>query len=693
MSSLFIRTLFNHFIETCQSSEYAVPLKGVTPHDVHVGISDAKNLLQSRKSMNEMSDLVEKEQFLFRSMSTPHKLGQSYSVNADGSVAYRTPLQMSRHELYENIPFTAVFGLQKKERSMSMAVSSYAADLDALAADQMAMAKEKRHLSSQELTLRHSQASLMLMEELELDNVMVTTPLIFAVMVAAMGQFLVGYNIGVMNAPEAYVFPGHTTAQWSLAVAAFCFGGPFGANFAGQLAETRGRRGALLICTWIFLLGGSIQTGAVNMTMIIVSRLIIGLASGISTVIVPIYLGELAPPTLRGTLGTLTQFALVVGILVSDFFAFPFANLEKWRVLFSVTVIVSFLQLLCAPWLLESPRWLLSRKPDSRKARYIIKKLRGLRYDHEVETEVDHFLSASNSQDVTHGEKHQTMGFGDMIADKNIRLLVVSCFVLQSVQQLCGINAVFYYSTSFFEGIIPNPLIGTTMVAAVNVLATYAALLLMDSCGRRTLLLWSTAGMLFSCVVIVASLLGYFSNITALIAVNVYVIFFEIGLGPIPWLIVAEMFDAKYVATAMSSSSQINWFFNFVVGLAFPYINKYLGPYSFAPFATVLFLGFLFTAIFLPETQGTTPEELQKQLIKKNESVVYHNMSFVGNVYGGDAESGTDLGDEWRVAMDQVRQEEEDAMNLGTYNYGFKPIDEVEESAPQKPGGFMAGVY
>jgi SP family facilitated glucose transporter-like MFS transporter 3 len=215
----------------------------------------------------------------------------------------------------------------------------------------------------------------------------------------------------------------------------------------------------------------------------------------------------------------------------------------------------------------------------------------------------------------------------------------------------------------------------------------------MDSCGRRTLLLWSTAGMLFSCVVIVASLLGYFSNITALIAVNVYVIFFEIGLGPIPWLIVAEMFDAKYVATAMSSSSQINWFFNFVVGLAFPYINKYLGPYSFAPFATVLFLGFLFTAIFLPETQGTTPEELQKQLIKKNESVVYHNMSFVGSVYGGDAESGIDLGDEWRVAMDQVRQEEEDKMALGTYNYGFKPIDEVEESAPQKPGGFMAGAY
>jgi len=671
--------------------EYSMPLKGVTPHG---GIPHSR-MAPGRRSMHEMSNLVE-ESDLFKSTGTPKTMmSKSYSVNADGSIAYLTPLQMGRHELYESIPFTAVFGLQKKERSLSMAVSSYAADLDVMEADQISMVQSQKHLSSHELAARHSQASLMLLEELELDNVMVTTPLIFAVIVAAMGQFLVGYNIGVMNAPEAVVFPGHSTLEWSIAVAAFCFGGPFGANYAGQLAETRGRRGALLICTWTFLFGGILQTAALNMYCIIGSRLIIGIASGISTVIVPIYLGELAPPTLRGTLGTLTQFALVVGILVADLFAFPFATHDKWRILFAVTGIVALLQLLCAPWLLESPRWLLSKKPDSRKARYIIKKLRGLRYEEEVETEVGHFVGAMNSQDVTHGEEHKTMGFMDMIADKKIRLLVVSCFVLQSVQQLCGINAVFYYSTSFFDGIIPNPLIGTTLVGGVNVLATYAALLLMDSCRRRTLLLWSTAGMFLSCIVIVASLLGYFSNIIALLAVNVYVIFFEIGLGPIPWLIVAEMFDGKYVATAMSASSQINWFFNFVVSMVFPYLNEYLGPYSFVPFASVLLFGFIFTAIWLPETQGTTPEELQARLIKKNESVVYHNMSFVGDMVGDDGQQGT-LGDEWRMAMDQVRKEEEDAMNVGTFNYGFKPIDDkVEKGSPPAPvaGGFMAGAY
>lgn len=623
-------------------------------------------------SMHEMSNLADMGDGIYGGVGKGGRMKKSISVSADGAISYLTPVQMSRHELYESIPFTAVFGLQRKERNLSVAVSSYAADLDLLEADQMALATTKKHLSKQELELRRSQASLLLLDELELDTVMVTTPLIFAVLVAAMSQFLVGYNTGVMNAPESVVFIGHSTAQWSLAVAAFAVGGPFGANIAAVLADTRGRRGAILINTWLFLLGGLVQSFAFNMCFIIGARFIIGFASGISSVLVPIYLGELAPPTLRGTLGTMTQFAMVVGILVSDFFAFPFATESKWRLLFSVTAITAILQLFCAPWLLESPRWLLSQNSNSKKARYIIKKLRGLRYDHEVDTEVDHFVSAMEAQKVNSSSKSNSGGggFAEMFADRNVRLLVVSCFVLQMTQQLCGINAVFYYSTAIFDGVISNPLIGTTLVGAVNVVATYIALLLMDACGRRTLLLWSSGGMFLSCIVLVLALMKYLSNTYALLAVMVYVTFFEIGLGPIPWLIVAEMFDAKYVALAMSASCQVNWVCNFLVGLIFPYLNKYLGPYSFVPFATVLLLGFIFCAVWLPETQGTTPEELQAMLVEKNASTIYHNMSFADDVVGDKPtdEQTTDLGDQWRIAMDQVRAEEQEAMQSGTFS-------------------------
>ena len=103
-----------------------------------------------------------------------------------------------------------------------------------------------------------------------------------------------------------------------------------------------------------------------------------------------------------------------------------------------------------------------------------------------------------------------------------------------------------------FDGVIEDPLVGTTLMGAINVLATYVALLLMDRCGRRTLIMWSSAGMFLSCIVVVLALLGYFSSpLVALGGVAAYVSFFEIGLGPIPWLIVAEMFDQRYVTAAM----------------------------------------------------------------------------------------------------------------------------------------------
>ena len=526
----------------------------------------------------------------------------------------------------------------------------------------------QRHLSEKEMELHRSNANLLMLEELEADKNLVTIPLIFSVIAASTSQFLVGYNTGVMNAPEAVVFPGHSTASWSIAVAAFAVGGPFGAVCSGTLADTRGRRGALMIVVWTFLLGGLLQAFALDMLTIIISRFIIGLASGSSSVLVPIYLGEMAPPTLRGTLGTLTQFALVVGILIADILAFPFATESGWRLLFGITPFLAILQLLCSPFLLESPRWLLGRDPESRKARFIIKKLRGLRYDQEVETEVSHFVVASQKQHMeTDDRVNSQSAVMEMFSDKSVRPFVVAAIVLQMAQQFCGINAVFYYSTMFFDGVIDNPQVGTTIVGAVNVVATYAALLLMDSCGRKTLILWSSGGMFISCVAIVLSLLGYFNNMVALGGVNAYVSFFEIGLGPIPWLIVAEMFDAKYVATAMSVSCQVNWSCNFIIGLVFPYMNKYLGPYSFAPFALVLLGTFIFASLELPETQGTTPEELQAELVQRNASVVYHNMDIEGNY-------NVPLDVEWRMAMEQLKLEEEAAMKSGTYNYGFQPI-------------------
>ena len=416
-----------------------------------------------------------------------------------------------------------------------------------------------------------------------------------------------------------------------------------------------------MIDIWTFLLGGVIQTFALDMLSIMIGRFVIGFASGFSSVLVPIYLGEMAPPTLRGMLGTMTQFALVIGILVSDLIAYPFATERLWRCMFAITPVIAVMQILLAPLLLESPRWLLHRDSSSRKARYIIRKLRGLRYDSEVETEVEHFVSADKVQD-DEDDDHHKADWMTLYKDKSVRMLLISALALQMSQQLSGINAVFYYSSSFFKGVIDNPLTGTTIVGALNVAATYVALLLMDSFGRRTLILWSTTGMLVSTIVIIFALLGYLSSNIALFAVNTYVCFFEIGLGPIPWLIVAEMFDAKYVSIAMSAACQLNWACNFIVSFVFPYMVQYLGPFSFLPFTCVLLVTLVFVYYYLPETHGTTPEELQAQMATRHSKDIYHNMNIEENHYC----NPIDL--EWRRAMDQMRRDEEEAMKDGRFS-------------------------
>ena len=195
-------------------------------------------------------------------------------------------------------------------------------------------------------------------------------------------------------------------------------------------------------------------------------------------------------------------------------------------------------------------------------------------------------MMASRRAKTPHASAHSASALYDLFRDQHVRLLLVSCLVLQISQQLCGINAVFYYSTMFFEGLISNPLTGTTLVAVVNVVATYVALKLMDTCGRRTLVLWSASGMLASCVLVTLALYEYVPNYIALFGVMLFVFFFEIGLGPIPWLIVAEMFDQKYVATAMSVSCQVNWGCNFLVGIGFPFINAWLGKVGTAFFSS-----------------------------------------------------------------------------------------------------------
>lgn len=412
--------------------------------------------------------------------------------------------------------------------------------------------------------------------------------------------------------------------------------------------------------------------------MLILARCIVGFASGYSTVLVPIYLGEISPPNLRGSLGTCSQFGVVIGILFADLGGLMTSN---WRALFTGTFLISasMIIILSIPkkgvvhGLLESPRWLLmtttsdscttsnnknSRIPASdftpsseglsneqrrEHAKMIIKRLRGFRNEYEVDIEVGHIVNTNttllspnttpttrntetkNKRKNPEGTSTQGTLASDLLGESSTRPLFVACIALQMSQQLCGINAVFYYSTTFFEGVIDDPSVGTTIVGAVNVVATYVALLLMDKCGRRQLILWSSGGMLLSCIVMILSLSGVIENLpksVLLISTVSYVSFFEIGLGPIPWLFIAEVFDNRHATYVMSICCQVNWACNFVVGVVFPFMNERIGFLSFLPFSIVLFVTFLSALMFFPDINyREVNENIAKRRKVKRQSI------------------------------------------------------------------------
>jgi len=202
-----------------------------------------------------------------------------------------------------------------------------------------------------------------------------------------------------------------------------------------------------------------------------------------------------------------------------------------------------------------------------------------------------------------------------------IRRSLLIGLTLQLTQQFSGINAVFYYSTAFFEKArVSDPWLGSVLASSINFLATALAIPLMDRTGRRVLLIVSCVGMMVSCWFLTAALyVGELAESVWLSTISVfgvlgYVCFFEVGLGPIPWLIGAEIYPSSIRAIGMSASAVVNWSTNFIISLTFPHLNNYLTIYTFLPFSAVLALATVFILLVVPETRGQSLQEIQRSL-------------------------------------------------------------------------------
>jgi sugar porter (SP) family MFS transporter len=433
--------------------------------------------------------------------------------------------------------------------------------------------------------------------------------------VAGMAGILFGFDQGIWNVISTFLLEGFdidpTSAtgarEEGFAVAILYVGALMGALLSGYSTSRIGRRRSLMMAAASFLLGIFFYAIAPLMIWVVIGRILMGLGIGIAAMAAPLYLSEISPPQIRGAAVAGFQLAITLGILFTSLVGVAYQQLENWRVMVAIGMLpaVIFLAgLFIAP---DSPRWLISRGRSFEATSILMKLLN----KQNVAAEVREIQSSTNR--VSSGN------FGQLFTPRILPLVIVA-LGLFLFQQLSGVNVFFTYSTSIFEKAgLPQTAsyLSTFGLGAVNVLATLLSMWILDKVGRRSLLLVGFGGAI-ACLLLLGFLLN--TNNTSfllVIACFAYVIFFAVGLGPTPYLIMAEIFPLSLRGTAMAFSSCANWLLNgLVVGL-FPALSVRLGTgNAFYLFAGCSVVAFGFVYFLVPETRGISLEAIEENLYK-----------------------------------------------------------------------------
>ncbi|XP_061700972.1 solute carrier family 2, facilitated glucose transporter member 2 [Syngnathoides biaculeatus] len=471
-----------------------------------------------------------------------------------------------------------------------------------------------------------------------------TGTLALAVSTAALGSLQFGYSMGVINAPQRVIerhygrslgllpqegvrtsenasVPGDPSQEqahpavlmyWSLSVAIFSVGGVVSSFLVGFVGDLRGRVKGMLMANLLAVAGGLLM-GFCKLwkphVMVIAGRAILGFYCGLTSGLVPMYIGEIAPKAYRGALGTVHQLAIVIGILISQVIGLDFilGNDDMWHVLLGLSGAPAVLQSLLLPLCPESPRYLYILLGKEREAQKSLLRLKGA-YDASADLE-------EMRREKEEADQVSRVSISSLLCSSELRPQLFVALMMHLSQQLSGINAIFYYSTAIFAGAgIGQPVYATIGVGAINTFFTLVSVALVDRAGRRTLMLAGLGGMCFCAVAMTIGLKFQTSyagmSYVSMAAIFLFVAFFEIGPGPIPWFIVAELFSQGPRPAAIALAGFCNWTSNFIVGMTFPYIQKWLGAYVFVLFAALLFGFTAFTYRRLPETKGKNFEEI-----------------------------------------------------------------------------------
>ncbi|KAH7429178.1 hypothetical protein KP509_09G033900 [Ceratopteris richardii] len=458
---------------------------------------------------------------------------------------------------------------------------------------------------------------------------------IFPFLFPAIGGALFGYDIGAtsgalisLTSPElsGTAWYSLTPFQTGIVVSGSLYGALIGSILAFKISDGLGRRKELLVAAALYILGSVGTYFANSLNLLLVGRLIYGLGIGLAMHGAPLYIAETSPPQIRGTLVSLKEAFIVLGILLG----YLVGNAEigavgGWRFMYGFAAPVAVIMGLGMGWLPPSPRWLLLRavqgketlQAAKRHATQALSRLRNGRISSDIlEEQVERSLESIQSSNVK-----EEPTFSEVFEGSSLKALKVGAGLV-FFQQVTGQPSVLYYAASILQSAGFSAAADATRVSIVigvfKLLLTGVAILKVDDLGRRPLLIGGVGGIVLSLFL----LAGYYSigqgyPVLAVISLLLYVSCYQISFGPISWLMVSEIFPLRTRGRALSIAVLVNFASNALVTLLFAPIQNFLGAsMTFVTFGVIGVISLLFIMSSVPETKGLTLEEIEAKISK-----------------------------------------------------------------------------
>ena len=494
-------------------------------------------------------------------------------------------------------------------------------------------------------------------------------------LIVALGGFLLGFDSAVISGAVKGITVYFEMTEWMLGFSVGCvvFGAMAGNLMAGPMADYFGRKNVLIVVAALFTISATWSALATGYVEFITARIIGGVGIGGAILIAPIYIAEIAPPKLRGSLVSFNQLNIVIGISVAYFSNYFLVDMgdNSWRYMLGVEAIPAFIYFLALFAVPKSPRWLIKKKNDVQSANQILAKIGGDEYASATIAEIERGMAVEQEKG----------SLSDLFTYRN-RTIMIIAIGIAFFQQITGINAVFYYAPTIFEqagGSTDSSFLQAIVVGLTNLVFTLVAIWLIDRLGRKPLLMIGTSLMTVALLMATYAFNGatYEFNETTmakisndeirtalqdfegrtydgqsvlfeavqpelneaqfldfkrnqitnfiqidatmvLIAILLYVAAFAISLGPVMWTLISEIFPSKIKGIAISVVGFFNSLVSFSVTQVFPWELSNLGPTAtFAIYAALSFCAILFVYKFVIETKGKTLEEVQEVLVRK----------------------------------------------------------------------------